>query len=341
MRFWDFNRHITSASILLAFGQHLGLNAQTLLAGSGLSESDLDVNLHPTGELSAAQELQIVSNLMEHASVNIPLGLLCGKQYGLTSFGLMGESVRFSATLRDAAQMALRLIRLSYAFSLISLHETQDHVVVTFGEPNLTTGMSRFLVERDMVACVNLVSEWSERSGLVRFVSFRFKSNGLDASSFFEGHVPEYGARFNAIAFDKQAFNEPLRTADPIKAKELEQVCASLIDQRKRRIGVAQQVEQYLRVPGLEIPDQPTMARLMYMSERTLKRKLAEEGTTYREISANVRKKLAEEGLRNQKVSISALALRLGYADVSSFSQAFRRWFGVSPQHYRSQQKEI
>jgi AraC-like DNA-binding protein len=70
------------------------------------------------------------------------------------------------------------------------------------------------------------------------------------------------------------------------------------------------------------------------MSGRTLRRKLAEDGTTYQQELDQVREKLSKEYFYRGGESITELSLMLGFADSSAFAKAFRRWTGLSPTEY-------
>ena len=72
------------------------------------------------------------------------------------------------------------------------------------------------------------------------------------------------------------------------------------------------------------------------MSERTLSRKLAEEGVTFPEILQELKASLARRYLEEEPLSISKIAWLLGFEEVSSFSHACRRWLGKSPREFRS-----
>lgn len=333
MRFWDFNRNMGSVLILLDFAQKLGLKAHDLLENTGISDVQLQ---EPEAELSAAQELQVIHNLLQKHPQPHSLGLKCGQIYTLNSFGIWGYGLRSSPTLGDAVKLALRFIRLTYAFSLISLYETKTHVILTFGEPNLNADMTRFLVERDMIAAVGLLHELAGPKLKLEQVSFRFKSIGTE-KEILSGIPVEFGARLNSITIPRSYFALPLPNSDPTMVAVVEKMCSDLLERRRLGISISQQVKQYLRVPGMEIPDQPTMAQLMSMSERTLKRRLAAEGTSFREISSAVRKALAADLLKKPQYSISEVGARLGFSDLSSFSQAFKRWYNCSPQQFRTQ----
>ena len=81
-------------------------------------------------------------------------------------------------------------------------------------------------------------------------------------------------------------------------------------------------------------------ARRVGVSVRTLQRRLHRIGCTYSELVERVRHEEACRLLQEHGRSIAEIAARLGYADPSHFSRAFRRWEGISPRSYRSQGRD-
>lgn len=81
---------------------------------------------------------------------------------------------------------------------------------------------------------------------------------------------------------------------------------------------------------------QDLVARAMGMSPRTLRRRLAEEGTSFQLLMDECRMRLAAFEFRNRPgCSIAQTALRLGYSEHSTFTRAFQRWNGMPPLHYK------
>jgi AraC-like DNA-binding protein len=83
-------------------------------------------------------------------------------------------------------------------------------------------------------------------------------------------------------------------------------------------------------------PDGEALARQLCLSASTLRRRLAEEGQTYQGLKDSVRRELAIAWLGEAELAMGEIALRLGFADSSSFYKAFRKWFGCNPGHYRA-----
>ncbi len=73
------------------------------------------------------------------------------------------------------------------------------------------------------------------------------------------------------------------------------------------------------------------------MSPRSLRRKLEQADTSFRNIVENERKLMAEQLLTSTQMKLEEMALHVGYGDTASFTRAFRRWFGMSPGEYRKQ----
>jgi AraC-like DNA-binding protein len=81
--------------------------------------------------------------------------------------------------------------------------------------------------------------------------------------------------------------------------------------------------------------DSTTAARELHVSERTLRRRLADEQTTFKAVRDGVLWEVVEALLSNRALKVEAVALSVGFADVAAFSNAFKRWAGTSPTQYR------
>lgn len=81
------------------------------------------------------------------------------------------------------------------------------------------------------------------------------------------------------------------------------------------------------------------VAKALSMSERTLRRKLVVENTSFSVLKDEVSCTLAEEYLRSTEFSLEDIALLVGYSERNSFKRAFRRWKGISPKEFRAQFK--
>ncbi len=84
---------------------------------------------------------------------------------------------------------------------------------------------------------------------------------------------------------------------------------------------------------------QEEVAELFSLHPRTLNRRLAEQGTSFKALVAEVRYDIACQLLANTALSVGQIAAILGYGEISALTRAFRRWSGMSPQAWRHQSR--
>jgi AraC-like DNA-binding protein len=82
------------------------------------------------------------------------------------------------------------------------------------------------------------------------------------------------------------------------------------------------------------------VARRLRVAERTLRRRLGEAGTGYRELLDDVRRERALALAKDPRLSVSQIANQLGFSGATSFGRAFRRWTGVLPSLYARKERE-
>jgi AraC-like DNA-binding protein len=78
------------------------------------------------------------------------------------------------------------------------------------------------------------------------------------------------------------------------------------------------------------------VAQLFAVPERTLRRRLSEEGTSLQQLINQTRFDLAQQLLQNTGLPVSEIAAALQYADPNAFSRAFRNWANLSPSQWRA-----
>ncbi len=83
------------------------------------------------------------------------------------------------------------------------------------------------------------------------------------------------------------------------------------------------------------LPTLSEVAGRLFLSTRTLRRRLEDAQTSYQEIVGETRRDVAVRYLTQTSLSTEAIAEILGYSDTANFRQAFKRWTGESPQQFR------
>lgn len=100
--------------------------------------------------------------------------------------------------------------------------------------------------------------------------------------------------------------------------------------------SLTSQVRSLMNGNPRDWPDAEGMAGLLHMSVATLRRRLGDEGQSFQTIKDSVRKARALQLLASENYTFVDIANQLGFADVSSFYKAFRKWTGIQPGLYRS-----
>lgn len=337
MNFWDFKRNPASVRLLVEFGRERGLDTGRLLARSGLKAADLG---DPALELEARQELCVVGNLLR-AGGSPGLGLEVGLRYNFASYGLWGLGLVSSATAGDALALALRFMPLTFAFCRIGVDVGDGLCTLNFEAPDLEPGLQRFLLERDMAAAHRLMKEALGPGFTLSDFTLRHRieqAAGWHDALLRQGGIrPVFGARLDTLSFDRQWLNLRLPQANPVTVAMCERACEELMERRRTRLGTGECLRQYLGAAPLGLPPDLTQAsRALGLSERTLKRRLHDEGLSFRALLAQVRGSQARALMADDTLSLTQIAERMGFSDLSSFSQAYKRWFGVAPSVNRS-----
>jgi len=100
-------------------------------------------------------------------------------------------------------------------------------------------------------------------------------------------------------------------------------------------VGIAGQVRRLILGPLGLVASIEDVARHLAMAPRSLRRRLEEEHTSFRDVVEAERRQLAIQLLESTEMKLDEMALQLGYSDTASFTRAFRRWFDRAPGEYR------
>ncbi len=139
------------------------------------------------------------------------------------------------------------------------------------------------------------------------------------------------------MIFSADCLDLPIKRSPEELKRFLAHAPANILVKYRDPDSLATRIKNDLRqLPPDTWPETQALATSLCISASTLRRRLAEEGQTYQGLKDSVRKELAIVWLAEAQISFAEIAARLGFADVSSFYKAFRKWSGSNPGHYRS-----
>jgi len=139
------------------------------------------------------------------------------------------------------------------------------------------------------------------------------------------------------LVCDLAALDLPLPAPNTDLARINERAITDYLD-RLHGDALAKQVAQLIReLLATGHLSAERVAQAACMTPRTLQRRLAQEGTSYKAVLEEVRSRLAQDYLRDPRLSMAEISYLLGFSEPSAFARAFRRWTGVSPLQLRRQ----
>lgn len=324
-------RSAASTLLLTRLGIERGVPAPVCLRGTGL---DLDDLRRAGAEVEGRQELAVIANLVQ-ACDDPDLPVEAGTRYHLTTYGIWGFALASSPTVGSALEVGARFVDLSFAFCRLAVEQDDLELRLVLDGSAVPPELRPFVLVRDLVGLRTIVTELTAGTLPVRRVALQVPEPA-DPRRYVEvfGVVPTFGAERTLAALPLSALDQPLPQADELTAATTEAQCRALVEQRRARTGVAGQVRDLLAGRPVAMPALPEVAARLAVSERTLRRRLDQEGTSYRSLADEVRQTLAEELLATGGLSVEQVAHRLGYAETASFTHAFTRWKGMSPRAF-------
>ena len=306
----------------------MGFDPGRLLAGLGVSMEDL---ADPACRVSVRQGREVILRAMKMARGRA-LGLETGFREKITSVGIVGYAMLTAPTVGDAVRLGLEMQKDTGSMLEFDMRASGEGVAVTaasrFSDPDIYV----FLVEEAFASFMGIgLALAGERFRPLR-VEFAYPAPPqMDDYVRVFGPDIRFGAIENAFVFDPAWYGQPLTSADPFGHRQLLDFLAFNRARSREAAEVIESVERVLR-PRLDAhPAIATVARELGMSERTLRRRLAESSTSFHGVLDDLKKNRALELLGNPQMSVEQIAYAIGFTDPHNFRRAFRRWTGSTP----------
>jgi AraC-like DNA-binding protein len=128
---------------------------------------------------------------------------------------------------------------------------------------------------------------------------------------------------------------QPIRTANPAINVLFTQQCEEILSSLTKVESTSAAIRLMLIQSASALLNISQAAERLHLTERTLRRRLEAEATTFRTICDEVRNLLAHKYLSNTALSVTEIAYLLSYTEPVNFRRAFARWNGMTPGQYR------
>jgi len=143
---------------------------------------------------------------------------------------------------------------------------------------------------------------------------------------------------FNGFSFSRKYLSRPIRRSKKELEAWLRNSPADLLYLPGRDTSVNAYIRKLLigqlRLQ-MRFPAFDQVCEALHMSPQVVRRRLAEEGTSYQKIKDAVRRAVVQELLATPDVPIADIAERAGFTEPAALSRAFKKWTGMTPAQYR------
>jgi AraC-like DNA-binding protein len=320
--------------LVLQYAESRQVEPNAVMHGTGLSSADLEDD---DTWISYRQATQIIDNALRLTD-NPALGLEVGAREELDAFGILGYAMLSSSTLAEALEVGEKYQRTAQTLCDVKLEEGDGHMAIK-AAPHfvLPTHQYRFAIEELFSGIMNIIRIFSGKAIGPDEVHLAYAEPDYTEAylQFFSCPVV-FDSLENSMVLSRKVLELPIMQANKFNARMSEKLCQEIMHKYIGEEGLTTRIRHIiLQVPG-EFPDEEAVAAELALSARSLRRKLGELGTSYRNLREQVRSDLAQQYLRNSSLSVDQVAYLLGYTETTNFRRAFKRWLGVSPREYRN-----
>jgi len=311
------------------------VEAGAVLDGTGLTVQALK---DPATRLSLPACAALVARARELTG-EPALAFMMGLQMRVSWHGFLGFAAMTAATLREALEVAehFSLTRTS-AFGLSSYVE-DDTAAMVLEERAELGALREFAVITLLVGIARMARDAT--GGDVRGVA----ECAFPAPAYAASILERAGEKRASMLFDRPShrlvfpaatLDLPIVTADPVATQLARAQCDRELAALTEGGSFVGKVRTLVSRGDDGTRSLDEVARRLHVSTRTLKRRLAEQGTSFSAVLEGVRHQRALLLLENRALGLAEVAGRLGYSDVANFTRAFRRWTGQTPAAYRT-----
>ncbi|MEH6581713.1 MAG: AraC family transcriptional regulator ligand-binding domain-containing protein [Halioglobus sp.] len=318
--------------------RELGLQERqlaTLLLGTGLSNSIL----MPGDEtrLSGRQQLQVLDN-GQRMLPSPDFGLRLGRQLHPSAHGPLGYLVLSSPNLLAALESLRDFLPTRLPFVELDLVLDDDWLRCTLKLKVAANSSERRILNECFALVIQSFVE-SMLGGDLSNARIELTHERPHYHSLYRNylHSPvQFSCASNSFLIAVELGSVSNATGDPRSYALAYELCQKLLVQvPASALSTSARVRRILLSQNPGSVSETDVASAMFISKRTLARRLDAEGDSYRAIREQLLADLAARHLCESGLTVEAVSALLGYNDTAAFRKAFRRWYGESPTDFR------
>jgi AraC-like DNA-binding protein len=264
-------------------------------------------------------------------------GVLAGARAGTAAVGVLADLVRNAESVGSGLRLFIAHVRLAdrgLTLGLHSLGRKEVELTATLFSHDMH-GAAHYLDGSLAIACAVVRSlcgrEWNPtRVTLAR----RPPAQSSPYRACFGAPV-QFDAARAALIFPARDLDRPIAGADIADRKRWSRVVADLEADLPSSVTESA-IRALCEIVVAQPPARSVVARAIGLSDRTMSRRLLEEGTSFRALLEEVRCGLACQLLEDTNMPVHEIAATLHYSAPGAFTRAFKRWSGDTPEARRA-----
>lgn len=265
--------------------------------------------------------------------------MLGAERYSPGDYGLVGFVAMNSATLGEAVGHMVRFVGLWTDEPGMRLLEDGTLSIFYRSHFDDSPGV-RMATEATAAEILHGARTLTQKRLTPREVRFVHRApRDVSAHDAYFGCPVRFGQRDTALVFQPGDLALPLPKADAQLGAFLQQMANEALrargEQEPSPLDTIREILAHELQKG--VPSLGVVARRMATSERTLRRRLEQSGTSFRELLDRTRAELARQYVRDKRLPLSEVAFMLGFSEPSAFHRAFKRWTDTTPALWRAE----
>ncbi len=292
------------------------------------------VELHPSRPIPVSRIGQLFDALAD-ATGDALLGLHAGQ--AAEPRGPLDHLMMSCPSLEDALRRCRRFGPLLISTMRIDVRRQRDHFVFEydFGDGGAT---SRHIDDYCVMATSRALGRAIGEDIRYLEVHLRYAETAHREALEEAFRCPvRFGEEFDRLLIPRGVMARRGRMSNPLIAEQIERFAEALLPRDAAPATFTEQVRRAARTllnSGVRA-GRRDICRQLGVSERTLHRRLTEEGTSFRDVRESVLWDLAEALVAESDLKLEAVARSVGFNDAAAFSKAFKRRAGCSPLDFR------
>jgi len=310
-------------------------------AGEILGNVNLTVDeVHsPKSRISLAELMTACKNAIR-LSNDPHLPYRIGTSIHISAYGMYGFAILCCPDFRKAMAFAELYHALAAPLATIEFTE-EDGLASWVIDPNARAAadpqLYRFITEMQIGIHISLMRDVMGAAFIPDRINLAYPEAhdfGLAADQI--GCRLSFASRTNQIMFRSAWLDQVASLGNKTTFPAVVALCDDLLNDLESRIGIAGTIRAHLLRNITNPPTLAAIAKLLEVSDRSLRRQLRERGISFRGLLDELRMQIALKYLRTTKLANEDIALALGFSDATNFRRAFRRWTNKSPSEIRA-----